>query len=91
MERQISGRSGPVYPSRMVNRVVPSVPGARVKVHALEQAQRHAAAPGHPLTRAELGHPDREGAARVALDTTLIFSPDAMVPSTRSTPESHAW
>src|SRR5215204_2604919 len=32
MDRQISGRRGPVYSSRMVNRVVPSVPGARVKV-----------------------------------------------------------
>jgi hypothetical protein len=27
----------------------------------------------------------------LALDTTLIFSPGAMLPSTRSTPESHAW
>jgi hypothetical protein len=26
------GRRGPVYSSRMVNRVEPSVPGARVKV-----------------------------------------------------------
>jgi DNA-binding transcriptional ArsR family regulator len=32
MERQISGMRGPVYSSRMVNRVEPSVPGARVKV-----------------------------------------------------------
>ena len=27
----------------------------------------------------------------LALDTTLIFSPGAMLPSTRSTPESHRW
>jgi hypothetical protein len=27
----------------------------------------------------------------LALDTTLIFSPGAMLPSTRSTPESQAW
>src|SRR4029453_15687974 len=32
MDRQIRGSRGPVYSSRMVNRVVPSVPGARVKV-----------------------------------------------------------
>ena len=32
MQRQIIGRRGPVYSSRMVNRVAPSLPGARVKV-----------------------------------------------------------
>src|ERR1044072_876950 len=66
------GQEGPVYSSRTVNRVAPSVPGARVKgAHALEQAQRHAAAPGHPLAGAELGHLDREGAARVGLGDDL--------------------
>ena len=54
MERQIIGRRGPVYSSRLVNRVAPSVPADQGEgADALEQAERHAAAPGHPLAGGE--------------------------------------
>jgi hypothetical protein len=92
MERQIMGRSGPVYSSRTVNRVAPSVPGARVKVRTPLNRPRGIPPlqvirlPG--VTSVTLTGKARPG---LTLDTTLIFSPGAMLPSTRSTPESHAW
>jgi hypothetical protein len=92
MERQISGRRGPVYSSRMVNRVEPSVPETRVKVRT--PLNRPSGMPPLRVIRwPGVNSVTFTGKARpgLALDTTLIFSPGAMLPSTRSTPESHTW
>ena len=90
MERQIIGSSGPVYSSRTSNFVAPSPCGESVKVRTPlkspngippVQVIRWPGANSFTLTgKARFGF---------ASETTLIFSPGAMRPSTRTTPESH--
>jgi hypothetical protein len=92
MERQIRGSSGPVYSLRMVNRVAPSDPGARVKVRTPLNSPS-GMPPVQVIRRPGLNSVTLTGKARpgLALETTLISPPGAMLPSIRSTPESHAW
>jgi hypothetical protein len=92
MERQIIGRRGPVYSSRLVNRVAPSVPAARVKVRT--PLNRPSGMPPLQVIRwPGLNSVTLTGKARPgsALETTLSLFPGVMLPSTRSIPESHAW
>src|SRR4029450_1330766 len=86
------GQEGPVYSSRTVNRVAPSVPGARVKVRT--PLNRPSGMPPLQVIRwPGLNSVTLTGKVRpgLALETTLIVSPGTMAPSTRSTPESHTW
>ena len=78
IERQIIGSIGPVYSSRMVNLVASPSLREREGAHALEQPERHAAVPHHPLGRRELGDLHGEGALRVRLrgDLDLLLRRD---------------
>jgi len=81
-----------VYSSRTLKRMPPSVPGARVKVRT--PLNRPSGMPPLQVIRwPGLNSVTLTGNARpgLALEATLIFRPGAMAPSTRSTPESHAW
>lgn len=81
-----------MYSSRTLKRMPPSVPGARVKVRT--PLNRPSGMPPLQVIRwPGLNSVTLTGNARpgLALEATLIFRPGAMAPSTRSTPESHAW
>jgi hypothetical protein len=81
-----------VYSSCMVNRVVPSLPGARVKVRTPLNRPR-GMPPLEVIRRPGVSSVTLTGKARpgLALETILSLLPGAMLPSTRSIPESHAW
>jgi hypothetical protein len=89
MDRQIIGRSAPVYCSRTVN-LVPSPCGDRVKVRTPRNSP--SGIPPSQVIRSSgrnsvtLSEKVRFG---LASETSFSFSPGAMRPSTRMTPESH--